>query len=48
MTNHAAEIGHEEIAKAINVARIQRRWSPVAIAAGGECAQIAREIGERK
>lgn len=34
----------EEIATAINVARIQHHWNVVALAAAGECARIAREV----
>lgn len=37
----------EEIAQAIQAARIERHWNFVAIAAAGECAAIAREIGSR-
>jgi hypothetical protein len=51
LTEAALRLGRkeagEEIAAAINVARIQRRWKAVAMAAAGECAQIARVIGSQ-
>ena len=38
----------EEIAQAIEGARIERHWNIVALAAAGECASIAREIGAKE
>lgn len=38
----------EEIAQAIEAVRIERKWNIVAMAAAGECATLAREIGSKE
>ena len=48
LTEAALRLGRkeagEDIATAINVARIQHHWNVIALAAAGECARIAREV----
>lgn len=51
LTEAALRLGRkeagEEIARAINIARIARHWNAIALAAAGECAQIAREVASQ-
>ena len=48
LTAKAREETAERIAQAIEGARIERHWNIVALAAAGECASIAREIGTKE